>query len=266
MNWIASLPMYNVTPALAALWRSLLDDALRAVASDAPDARIVDAPDNLHALWLRDDLLLAQTCGYPLMHGLQDRVQLIAAPEFDVPGCAGIDYSSALVARANAGLNSLEACRGTRAAYNQDDSNSGMNVLRHAVAPLARDGRFFSEAIRTGSHVGSLRALAENRADVAAIDCVTMAYVRDALPELAQAVWQIGWSESSPGLPLIAAQAVPPALVEALRDALNAANDAQPERAAQLRLKRFTKVSFTDYARIVQLEDEAIAAGYPRIA
>lgn len=263
MTWIASLPMYNVTPALGALWRSLLDDALRAV---APDASVIDAPDDLHALWRRDDLLLAQTCGYPLMHGLQDRVQLIATPEFDVPGCAGIEYSSALVTRADAHLDSLEACRGMRAAYNQDDSNSGMNVLRHAIAPLARDGRFFDAAIRTGSHVESLRALAENRADVAAIDCVTMAYVRDALPELAQAVRQIGWSAASPGLPLIAAQSVPVALTKALRDALNAANDAQPERATQLRLKRFTEVSFADYARIVQLEDEAIAAGYPRIA
>jgi ABC-type phosphate/phosphonate transport system substrate-binding protein len=263
MTWIASLPMYNVTPALGALWRSLLDDAVRAV---APDAAVIDAPDDLHALWRRDDLLLAQTCGYPLMHGLQDRVQLIAAPEFDVPGCAGIGYSSALVTRADAQLDSLEACRGLRAAYNQDDSNSGMNVLRHAVAPLARDGRFFDSAIRTGSHVGSLRALAENHADVAAIDCVTMAYVRDALPELAQAVRQIGWSAASPGLPLIAARSVPSALTHALRNALNTANDAQPKRAAQLRFKRFTEVSFADYARIVQLEDEAIAAGYPRIA
>ncbi|PCE22704.1 phosphate ABC transporter substrate-binding protein [Paraburkholderia acidicola] len=263
MTWIASLPMYNVTPALAALWRELLDDALRAV---TPDVAIIDAGDDLHALWRRDDLLLAQTCGYPLMHGLQDRVQLVATPEFNAPGCDGTDYSSALVTRASAPLATLEACRGARAAFNQDDSNSGMNVLRHAVAPLARDGRFFSEVVRTGSHLGSLRALAEDRADIAAIDCVTMAYVRDALPELAQQVRQIGWSAASPGLPLIAVNTVAPETVAALRHALNAANDAQPQRAAQLRLKRFTALTFADYARIGQLEDEAIAAGYPRLA
>ncbi len=42
MTWIAALPMYNVTPALAADWRALLDDVLQTVAPLAPDARAVD--------------------------------------------------------------------------------------------------------------------------------------------------------------------------------------------------------------------------------
>jgi ABC-type phosphate/phosphonate transport system substrate-binding protein len=255
--------MYNVTPALAAEWRALLADVLHAV---DPSASLIDPGDDLHALWRRPDLLISQTCGYPLASGLHRHVQLIATPRFDAPGCTGSDYSSVLITRANAPFVSLDACRGTRAAYNQDDSNSGMNVFRHAVAPLAKDGRFFGEVIRTGSHLGSLRAVAEARANIAEIDCVTYAFICDDMPELARQVRQIGWTAASPGLPLIAANDVPPAMIDALRAALDETVAAQPERAARLRLKGFASLSLNDYARITQLESEAQALGYPRLA
>ena len=263
MNRIAALPMYNVTPALAADWRALLGDVLQAVDTHAC---IVDPGDDLHVLWRRPDLLVSQTCGYPLMSGLHKQVQLIATPTFDAPGCSAADYSSVLITGADTPFDTLDTCRGARAAYNQDDSNSGMNVFRHAVAPLAKDGRFFSEVIRTGSHLGSLRAVAENRADVAAIDCVTFAFVRDEMPELAQQVREIGWTAASPGLPLIAANTVPQGMIEAIRSALEEATVAQPERAARLRLKGFARLPLSDYARITQLENEALAQGYPRLA
>ena len=263
MNWITALPMYNVTPALAADWRAFLADVLREA---APQALIVDPDDSLHAFWRRPDLLISQTCGYPLMHGLRDHVQLIATPHFDAPGCVGADYSSVIVTRAEGPVHSLEASRGLRVAFNQDDSNSGMNALRHAIAPLSRDGSFFADVVQTGSHIGSLTALAENRADVAAIDCVTMAFVRDTLPQLAQAVRDIGWTQASPGLPLIASRHVPAPVVEALRSALDRARRSDPIRAKRLRLKGFSTLSLADYARIEQLESEALSYGYPHLA
>jgi ABC-type phosphate/phosphonate transport system substrate-binding protein len=263
MNRVAALPMYNVTPALAAEWRALLTDVLTAV---DPHAAPIDPGDDLHALWRRPDLLISQTCGYPLVSALRHHVQLISTPQFDAPGCAGADYSSVLIARADASFASLDACRGARAAYNQDDSNSGMNVFRHAVAPLAKNGRFFSEVIRTGSHLGSLRVVAENRADLAAIDCVTFAFICGELPELAQQVRAIGWTAASPGLPLIAANDVPQSTVESLRTALDDALASQPARARRLRLKGFARLPLSDYARISQIENEARALGYPHLA
>ncbi|MFM0502893.1 phosphate/phosphite/phosphonate ABC transporter substrate-binding protein [Paraburkholderia caffeinilytica] len=263
MTWIAALPMYNVTPALAATWREWLDDVLRKV---SPACRIVEPDEELHGFWRRPNVLLSQTCGYPLMHGLNEQVQVIATPRFDAPGCEGADYSSVLVTRADAQFDSLAACLGARAAYNQDDSNSGMNVFRHAVAPLARGGTFFSAVLCTGSHLGSLRAVADNRADVAAIDCVTFAFIRDELPELAQKVRQIGVTAASPGLPLIASSNVPAATIGALREALDETYRARPERAKRLRLKGFSTLPLTDYERIEQLENEARAAGYARLA
>ncbi|CAG4888365.1 phosphate/phosphite/phosphonate ABC transporter substrate-binding protein [Paraburkholderia saeva] len=263
MNWIASLPMYNVTPALAADWRAFLADVLHEA---APLTRIVETHEPLPAFWRRTDLLISQTCGYPLMQGLRESVQLVATPEFDAPGCAGPDYSSVIVTRADGPVHSLEASRGLRVAFNQSDSNSGMNALRHAVAPLSRDGTFFGEMIATGSHVGSLTALAEDRADIAAIDCVTMAFVRDGLPQLAQAVREVAWTQASPGLPLIAGKGVDTSIVEALRVALAHALRTDPARTKRLRLKGFSTLSLADYARIEQLESDALACGYARLA
>ncbi|MFL9960269.1 PhnD/SsuA/transferrin family substrate-binding protein [Paraburkholderia sediminicola] len=262
MPWIAALPMYNVTPALDLEWREWLDDVLRRV---KPACRIVEPDEELHGFWRRPNLLLSQTCGYPLMRGLHEQVQLIATPRFDAPGCEGAHYSSMLVTRADAQFDTLAACRGARAAYNQEDSNSGMNVFRHAVAPHARAGMFFSKVLRTGSHLGSLRAVVDDRADVAAVDCVTFAFIGDVMPELVRRVRAIGMTAASPGLPLIASSTVPPATIRALREALNETLEIRPERAKRLRLQGFSVLPLVDYARIEQLENEARAAGYARL-
>jgi ABC-type phosphate/phosphonate transport system substrate-binding protein len=137
--------------------------------------------------------------------------------------------------------------------------------LRHAVAPHAHAGTFFSDALRTGSHLASLQALADDRADLAAIDCVTFAFVGDLLPELARRVRVIGMTASSPGLPLIASATVPAATIEALRGALNDSLTSRPERATRLRLDGFSVLPLSDYERIGQLENEARAAGYARL-
>ncbi|AFT88037.1 phosphate/phosphite/phosphonate ABC transporter substrate-binding protein [Paraburkholderia phenoliruptrix] len=262
MTWIAALPMYNVTPSLESEWRGWLADVLRMV---KPACRIVEPDEELHGFWRRPNLLMSQTCGYPLMHGLREQVQLIATPRFDAPGCEGADYASVIVTRADAPFDTLASCRGARVAYNQDDSNSGMNALRHAVAPYAQEGAFFRAALRTGSHVGSLQAVADNRADVAAIDCVTFAFVCDEMPELAPRVRRIGMTAASPGLPLIASDTVPAATVGALREALNEALAVHPERAKRLRLQGFSALTLADYERIAQLENEARAVGYTRL-
>ena len=262
MEKIAALPMYNVSPALAADWHALLADVLRYAGARA---RIVE-PDDLHAFWRRPELLLSQTCGYPYVLGLHEHMQLIATPQFNAPGCDGANYSSVIVTRQAAPFDTLEACRGTRAAFNSTDSNSGYNALRHAVAPHARDGRFFGATLETGSHLGSLRAVAQSRADVAAIDCVTMAFVRDAWPELASGLRDIGYTRSSPGLPFIASKQVSPEQAGALRVALDEALHAQPERAQRLKLKGFSRLPPDAYDSIRQMENEARVSNYARLA
>lgn len=265
--------MYNVTPHHTTPWRALLRDALDAFANvgGPADVALPDAPfDDLHALWRRDDLLLSQTCGYPYrMLGLRDAVRLIATPVFDAHGCDGARYSSVLVvsARAHAGgATTLAACRGLRAGFNGEDSHSGMNAFRHAIALHAHDGRFFGSVTPFGSHLNVLRALASGEADCAAIDCVTFAYVRDALPDLLKDIRIVGMTASAPGLPFIASRALADTQVGALQDALDRAVAADAERARVLRLKGFDRLSPADYDTIARFEREAAAHGYPELA
>jgi ABC-type phosphate/phosphonate transport system substrate-binding protein len=270
MHWLAALPMYNVTPALAADWRTLLAH-VREHLADWLSARgdtldIVDPDRDLTAFWLRGDVLFSQTCGYPLVHALADRVRLIGAPDFDVPGCESGTYRSVLVAGGLVGAQTIERCRGLRAAYNDDDSNSGMNLFRHAVAPFAHDGRFFASVTKTGAHLASLRALAEGRADVAAIDCVTFAFAQAHLPELTDGVRALGMTASSAALPFIASMRVPQDAIDTILQALAGALDHDPALAARLRLRGVVRRTQADYAPILDYERDAIGRGYPRLA
>ncbi|MXN76166.1 PhnD/SsuA/transferrin family substrate-binding protein [Burkholderia sp. 4701] len=272
-RWIAGLPMYNVTPRHAALWRALLRDALDVLArAGGPSGvTLLDEPfGELAPLWRREDLLLSQTCGFPFrVLGLGEVVRLIATPRFDAQGCDGARYRSMLVvsARAHAaGATTLAACRGLRAAFNGDDSHSGMNAFRHAVAPHAHDGRFFSSVARFGSHLNVLHALGAGAADCAAIDCVTFAYVRDALPDVLRDVRVIGTTARAPGLPLIASRALGDAQAAMLRDALDTAVAADAARAHALRLRGFERLMPDDYAVIERFAAEAAAYGYPVLA
>jgi ABC-type phosphate/phosphonate transport system substrate-binding protein len=271
-RWIASLPMYNVTPQHGMLWRSFLEDCMSALARSgaASGVTIVDAPEGeLISHWRHEDLLLSQTCGFPYrMLGLANEVQLIATPVFEAEGCDGPRYRSALVvsnAAWDRGATSLDACRGLRAACNSADSHSGMNALRHAVAPHASDGRFFASVRWTGSHAGTLRALANGEADIGAIDCVTLALLRDARPDALKDVRTIGMTASAPGLPLIASRALGEPQAEMLRAALDAAHTADPERSRVLRLRGFARLTSEAYGEIEDMANAAARLGYPEL-
>ncbi|SDE33166.1 phosphate/phosphite/phosphonate ABC transporter substrate-binding protein [Paraburkholderia lycopersici] len=271
-RWIASLPMYNVTPQHATQWRSLLGDCLAAYArmTGGEEVTAIEVQDGeLMAHWRRKDLLLSQACGLPYrMLGLHSEARVIATPRFDAPACEGPRYCSALVVSANAwrrGATTLAACRGLRAASNSADSHSGMNAFRHAVAPHARDGRFFSSVLWTGSHAATLRALAKGAADVGAIDCVTLALLRDAQPEQLDGVQIIGMTASAPGLPLIASRTLGDEQAEALRAALDAAHAADPARAGKLRLRGFARLTGEAYAEIEEMANTAARLGYPEL-
>lgn len=263
MNWTVSLPMYNVTPRLQREYEGLLATVL-ADAGVRGEVQLLREPE-LPALWRRPDLLLGQTCGYPYVSFLRGVATLLATPCFDFEGCDGSNYSSVIVTRAVDGVDVLADARGLTAAVNDPHSNSGMNVLRHAVARLAREGRFFGRVKWTGSHVASLRAVSEGEADIAAIDCVTFGYLRDELPDRVQGIKVLQYSASSPGLPLITAHGVPQEVQIRLRAQLLSPGPQLRQHMAALRIKAFEHRPDADYKRIEQLESEAAAAGYPSL-
>jgi ABC-type phosphate/phosphonate transport system substrate-binding protein len=72
----------------------------------------------------------------------------------------------------------------------------------HQTATLAHDGGFFGPAVMTGAHAASVIAVAEGRAEVAAIDAVTWRLCLRVEPK-AQALRVLCWSDPAPGLPYI---------------------------------------------------------------
>ncbi len=222
----AALPMYDADrAALRAWWRGLAA-AMRAEGlQGVPE--VPYWPADLEAHWRDPRLLLSQTCGYPLVTSLAGAVQVVGAFRYIAPGCAGIRYRSELVVRSEDRARAIEDLAGRTAAINSADSHSGWNALRALVAsPHGGDHRedgFFGRTVVSGSHRASIDMVREGRADIAAIDCVTLAGFQRVSPELLQGIRIIGHTASAPGLPLITASATSPAELAGLRRALAAA-------------------------------------------
>ncbi len=233
MSALAALPMYDWPEARAQTDR--LYAALRARVPELPPelTRPADATA-LHALWRDPALVLAQTCWGPMGQGLAAHVMVLAQPDYgDVPGGRGVFYRSALVARdgkicpvptsPDAALP--EGLAQMRLAINGADSLSG------ALAPVADAEISLEGAQVTGSHRASVRAVAEGRADMAAIDCRSWAMARAHEPA-AGALRVIGWTAERAGLPFITSRHTPAALRARLTDALVALGAHAPTRAA----------------------------------
>lgn len=263
MRWKVALPMYNVSPAVREAYEALFDavlDGLRA-GGWRGQAELVRDPV-LPELWRHPDLLFGQTCGYPYMTQLQGQVQLIATPSYAMPGCSGSDYSSAIVVRSKGYITRLADARGRIAAANDRHSNSGMNVLRHAVAPLAIDGRFFGSVTWSGSHYASLGLVRDGDADIAAVDCVTFAYLQQEKPAWLEGLSVLQYSAASPGLPMIAGQHIPAELLLQLRKILLTPHAGLAQLMRVLHIRAFEHRPHGDYDRILQLEREAQAVAY----
>ena len=260
MNWKIALPMYNVSPGLQEGYETLLAVLIDDADVQATLAHPAALGETLADFWRRPDLLVSQTCGYPYATQLRGQVQLLATPAYDFPGCEGSDYSSVIVTGARSGIASLEQARGRVAAINDAHSNSGMNALRHAVAPFAKEGEFFNGITWSGSHAASLQLVASGAADIAAIDCVTFGYIAQEYPERLQGISVIDYSASAPGLPLIAGRLVPPALVERLRAALLWPGDRLRAAMEPLHIKSFDYLDDAAYGRIERMASAWIGA------
>lgn len=218
--------------------------------------------------WTDADLLLSQTCGYPLTHALVGRVRLLGVPHYSAPGCDGPLYCSQLVVRDKSRHVRLEDLRGHRAVCNGSDSQSGMNAFRHAVARLGGTGTFFSNVRESGSHLGSLRAVAAQQADIACIDAVCWQLACRELPDLTARLRTIGATALVPGLPLITSLRFSERQAGLIADAVEQVltSPETQESRERLGIRGFSRLSVADYAPVLSMEREAADLGYPVLA
>lgn len=220
---------------------------------------------SLPALWLSPDLLLTQTCGYPLMTVLRGQVRVVGRPRYELPDSTGGNHCSLLLCRADDPRRSLPAFHDSRGVINDEGSNSGMNLLRHRLAPLQRDGQFFASVGISGGHRESLRWLREDLADLAAIDSVTFAYLaRHAEHEVA-GLRVIARSAFSPTLPYITVASASDEQIEQLRQVMNQTLQELPEVGEILGLQEVLPATERDYQVVLDYRQEAEVLGYGRL-
>jgi len=258
--------MYAFTEELRIAWQKLFDCYSSEFDSFAVNKKLIFESGTAI---LRDPLLfIGHTCGYPLMRNFRDDLTPVCVPVFDVAGCDGTFYCSVFIVAADSDIESLSDCYARVAAMNDSESNSGMNLLRHAIAPLSRGKAYFSAVPKTGSHLQSFTDIAKIRADIAAIDCVSYQLIVDSRPDMAARVRSIGFSERTCGLPFV----MPKRLLgsvdkEDLTAGLNlAVSKLAGEYRERLHLQGFERVDIEDYQGIVDLESTAQQQGYPRLA
>ena len=242
---IASLGMYDPPPLQAAndrFW-ALIRDGLRARGMTAPD-QLTRGDGAYWLAWQSPDLVLSQTCGYPFRTRLHDRVTLVGTPDFGVEGCPPGYYRSVFVARATDPRDQLSDYSGSRFAYNEDLSQSGWAAPQtHA----ARQGLHFPPALRSGGHRLSALAVAEGRADLAAIDAVTWSLLQRH-EEFAAALNVVGQTDPTPGLPYITRQgADADTLFDAVSVAIAALSDADRDL---LHLRGLVRIPAAEYLAV----------------
>jgi ABC-type phosphate/phosphonate transport system substrate-binding protein len=191
----------------------------------------------------------------------------VATPGYGAPGCDGTSYRSAIVIRADESANALEDLRGRCCVVNEPDSNSGMNLFRAALAPLAGGTPFFQSVRRSGSHRASLERVAAGEADVTAIDCVTLAHLQRIDPPLTSRLKVVAWTPASPCLPYVTSCQTNRATLEVLRTALAAVlvDPALAPVREVLLLQGLDSNPDTTFGRVRELELEARHRGYPAL-
>lgn len=204
---IVSFPMYDraeTRPAWNRLWTSMRMHLLHDrpdLSNDLPDSP--SYPANPWDHWNNPDLLLSQTCGLPYRTRLHQQLTLVGAPDFGHPDCPPGHYHSVIIQRRNTAASTPEAWPNLTFAVNMFDSQSGWAAPQNW---LLEQGLEIEKAIVTGSHRASAQAVAEGRADIAALDAQTWRMIKrwDGFAPLLKVVAR---TPPTPALPLVTARA-----------------------------------------------------------
>ena len=230
---IAGMPMYDfpeIREATDAFWSSLSEKLRSRGVANVPDH--LTRPHDLPSLWSDPNLLFGQTCGYPLSIGLCGDATIVATPVYDAPGCDGPRYGSFLIMPAASSATSLADTKGGICAINMSDSNTGMNLLRAAIADIGGTAPFYAKVIETLS------------------------------------VRIIGETRKTPGLPFITSAKTPADTLNLIREALHETVHQSPRPAwlDALRLRDIEVLPRAAYDVVLELEHEAAAKAYPVLA
>jgi ABC-type phosphate/phosphonate transport system substrate-binding protein len=263
---IMNARMYAVTPAVEAVWRSLLE-RVTAEAGVFFEYVPYPAPQPLEALWSRPDLGCVFMCGYPVALQLANVVPL-AAP---IPRAAWASgrpvYRSDLIVREDAPFRTLEDTFGGRAGWTVEHSHSGFNAFRHHLLQYCTASRpaLYREMVpNLVTARAILDSVREGRIDVGPLDAYWHLLIAQHNPALTAGIRVLEWTEVATMPAFVTAVSTPVSTASALRRAfVNASRHAWfREYADTLLIDGFAAVDAADYERTLAWDREAKAAGY----
>ncbi|MCD9146566.1 phosphate/phosphite/phosphonate ABC transporter substrate-binding protein [Pseudophaeobacter flagellatus] len=194
--------------------------------------------------WNAPDLLLAQTCGCPFRTRLYGEVDLVGTPDYGLPDCPPGYYRSVFVAKTATPLPRLKDFDRARFAYNDGLSQSGW------AAPLIHMqdlGILPGELVETGGHRASALAVAEGRADFAALDILSWELIQK-YDAFADQLCVFERTAPTPGLPFITALSQDPVQIyQAIADAIE---DLDPSTRAALHLTGILQIPMSEYLSV----------------
>lgn len=239
----ASLGMYPF-----AHLRDAYDRLWSAIAVRLPGAPLMLAHDvDVHEVWHAPDLLIGQTCGWPLVTTLPG-VAVVGGFDVAAPFAKAGRYRSVIIASKPVGIEQWRAEPATVCAVNGFGSLSGWVSLCDVWGDLP------GSTIETGAHLESMKAVADGRAHIASIDSMSFEFIAESMPSLVGRVHVIGHGPMVPSLPLITAPAHVdrvPALRAAVATAV--ADPALAEVCRVLRIRGFVPFERSDYLPLLEL-------------
>ena len=169
------------------------------------------------------DVTFAFVCTNPYLQGRDDfGMELLAAPEVN----GDRSYYSYLVVSAAADFRSLEDLRGRTFAFSDPLSNSGRLATVYQLALAGETPQsFFSRSIFTYAHDNSIKAVAENLVDGAAVDSLVYDHLLSAGSDYASKTKVIERSGPFGISPVVVRPGLNPALKHQLREALVTMNE-----------------------------------------
>ena len=266
--------MYNLSemrPFNTAFWHVLAAALAEAGVSDLPADLLFERA--AVPACIGPEVLFTQTCGYPLQTIYSRQYAMLGVPRYDAPGCdapeiQGPSHRAFFLVRSDDPVQDLNGLRGRVFACNSPHSNSGMNLPRRTLAPLAGGRPFFSRVVWTGTHPASMQRVQSGEADAAAIDNLTYAFHADYRPAALVGLRVLAETVPSPAIPFVTAATTEPSVQMALNHAL--AHFSQEGQFAdlrdRLRIREIVPPDGVDYGLLSRYIAEAEALGYPLLA
>lgn len=262
---IASLPWYDLPEtrhATDAFWLAVQLEMRARGIKEVPD--VLERELHHHEQWGYPTLMFTQACGYDVAvdHALHLRV--VAAPCFDLPGCEGHLYSSFILVKDDSKYAELTDLRGLRCAVNNQTSHSGTNALRGVIAPLSRDGKFFSSVVVSGGHTHSLKLLPESKVDVICVDCITYGLLKRYRPSAIEGTRILASTPLAPAPPFVTSMRYGKVFTRKLHRALQAVMNCAENQCVKndLNLVGVEIVDNSEYQKILEVENSAAEHGY----